>query len=96
MVNISLSNLIDGTTISSLGTQANCSDLDIDIRREEVFSLEQDEQRVPGEDSSPDSEFNLEMSNPVDDKNQTNIIVHTIAPDTVELAYDSDPMDIEE
>jgi hypothetical protein len=36
------------------------------------------------------------MSNPVDDKNQTNVIVHTIAPDTVELAYDSDPMDIEE
>lgn len=76
--------------------QANCSDLDIDIRREEVFSLEQDEQRVPGEDSSPDSEFNLEMSNSVDDKHQTNVIVHTIAPDTVELAYDSDPMDIEE
>jgi len=76
--------------------QPNCTDIDIDNRREEMFSLEQDQQRVPGEDSSPESEFNLEMSNPVDDKHQTNVIVHTIAPDTVELAYDSDPMDIEE
>lgn len=59
-------------------------------------SLEQDEQMVPGEESSPDLTFDLEISNPIENKHPNQLVNHIVTPATVELAYDSDPFDMEE
>lgn len=71
--------------------------IEMDDRSQEVLSLEQDEQMVPGEEPAhTDEELNLEISNPIEDKHPTQVINRTIAPVTIELAYDSDPFDMEE
>lgn len=71
--------------------------IEMDNRSDEVLSLEQDEQMVPGEEPSlTEEELNLEISNPIEDKHPSQVINRTIAPVTIELAYDSDPFDMEE
>ncbi|CAG2185798.1 unnamed protein product [Mytilus edulis] len=76
---------------------ATAHDIEMDDRSQEVLSLEQDEQMVPGEEPAhTDEELNLEISNPIEDKHPSQVINRTIAPVTIELAYDSDPFDMEE
>ncbi|XP_071145930.1 zinc finger CW-type PWWP domain protein 1-like isoform X2 [Mytilus edulis] len=76
---------------------ATSHDIEMDDRSQEVLSLEQDEQMVPGEEPAhTDEELNLEISNPIEDKHPSQVINRTIAPVTIELAYDSDPFDMEE